>query len=415
MTSPTFDAVVAGGGAAGLFAAVTAARRGLSVLIAEPNEIPGRKLRITGKGRCNVTNDCAVGEFLRNVASGEKFLKSALYGFPPSAAVDFFEKLGVPLKTERGRRVFPQSDDANDIADALAGECVRLGVATSRAKLTDVKTADGRIASVTAGGEKVPCRSVILATGGLSYPKTGSTGDGYRLATALGHTVTATSASLVPLVSPDADCGEMQGLSLKNVRLRVYGAEGKPVFDDFGEALFTHFGLSGPLVLSASAHMRSFPYRAVFDLKPAIPDGELDARLVRELAGSANRDFRNALGGLLPRLMIPIFVRRSGIDPYKKCNSVTRAERLRTAALLRAFEVEISGTRPVDEAIITRGGVSAAEVNPRTMESKLVPGLHFAGEILDCDAYTGGYNLQIAWSTAFAAGNGVCADGTNQE
>jgi predicted Rossmann fold flavoprotein len=389
-----------------MFAAIVAARRGLRVTVFEPNAQLGRKLRITGKGRCNVTNDCTVADVIANVPTGGKFLMSALHAFPPSAAISFFEDLGVPLKTERGGRVFPVSDNANDVADALVREMRRLGVEILRGRVSAVNAADGSVTSVTADGDTLPCRAVIVATGGVSYPATGSTGAGYAIARAHGHTVAEPRASLVPLVSPDAFCGEMMGLSLRNVAMNVYDGEKKPIFQDFGELLFTHFGLSGPLALSASAHMRDFgkrEYRVALDLKPALDETTLDARLVRDLRENANRDFINALDNLLPRLMIPVIVARSGIDPHTKAHSVTREERRRLLEMLKSFDVAVSGTRPVAEAIITSGGVSTRELVPATMESKLTRNLHFAGEVLDCDAYTGGYNLQIAWSTAYAA------------
>ncbi|MDR0838483.1 MAG: NAD(P)/FAD-dependent oxidoreductase [Oscillospiraceae bacterium] len=407
-----YDAVVIGGGAAGMFSAIVAAERGARVMLVEPNNVLGKKLRITGKGRCNVTNDCAEREVIANIPTGGKFMQSAIYAFPPGRATEFFERLGVPLKTERGRRVFPVSDNANDVANALTRRLRELGVEVRRARAEKVVTSDGAVSAVIAGGE-VPCRSAVIATGGVSYPATGSTGDGYRLARELGHTVTPTRGSLVPLVSPDAFCAEMQGLALKNVRITVTDGGRKPVFEDFGELLFTHFGISGPLTLSASAHMREFgakEYAVSVDLKPALDEATLDRRILRDFEKFKNRDFANSLGELVNRLMIPVIVARSGIDGEKKVNSVTREERGRLLGLLKSFGIRISGPRPVDEAVITSGGVETREIVPATMESKLVRGLYFAGEVIDADAYTGGYNLQIAWATGYAAGVAAAAE-----
>jgi predicted Rossmann fold flavoprotein len=402
----TADLIVVGGGAAGMFAAARAAERGVSTLLLERNETLGRKLRITGKGRCNLTNDCAARDALENVPTGARFLQSAFYAYPPSEVMAYFEGLGVPLKTERGRRVFPVSDDANDVADALLRAMSRAGVAVRQGRAERILTENGAVCGVETSGGTLTCRAVILATGGKSYPATGSTGDGYRMAAELGHTVTELRPSLVPLVSPDAFCAEMQGLSLKNVRLTVSDGSKKPIFEDFGELLFTHYGISGPLTLSASAHMRDFhakTYTAVIDLKPALTREELDARLLRDFQSFANRDFSHALDKLLPRLMLPVVIRRAEIDPAKKTHSVTKAERARLLTLLKAFGVAISGPRPIEEAVITSGGVEPRELVPASMASKLVRGLYFAGEIIGADAYTGGYNLQIAWSTARAA------------
>ena len=401
------DAVVIGGGAAGTLCAALAAGRGLKAVLLEPNRERGRKLRITGKGRCNVTNDCSPREFIEAIPGDGRFLQSAVHRFSPQDAMAFFEGQGVPLKTERGRRVFPQSDHAGDIAGALARLCRRNGVEIRRERALSIKAGPAGVEAVVTERGEIPCRSAAVCTGGLSYPGTGSTGDGYRLAEELGHSVNPCRPSLVPLESPDAFCREMQGFSLRNVALSAYEDE-KLVYKELGEMLFTHFGVSGPLVLSASAHMRAFgraKYRLEIDLKPGLDEKKLDARILRDLDKYRNREFANCLSDLAGRAMIPVLVRLSGIAPEERANSVTREQRAGLVRLFKRFPVEISGPRPIAEAIVTAGGVSTREVNPRTMESKLVPGLYFAGEVLDLDAYTGGYNLQIAWSTAYVAAN----------
>ena len=401
------DVIVAGGGAAGLMTALTAARRGLSVLVLEPNGRTGKKLRITGKGRCNVTNDCEPQEFLNSVRSNPRFLKSALYAFPPSAAKEFFEELGVPLKTERGERVFPVSDNANDVADALERACRQAGVRFCKERLTGIETRDGRVSGAATDRGEHLCRAVVLCTGGVSYPGTGSTGDGYALAEALGHRIVPLRASLVPLEAEE-DCARMQGLSLRNVGLSLYHGD-KLLYREQGEMLFTHFGVSGPLVLSASTYLSGDvrDCRLELDLKPGLTPEKLDERLLRDFGENINRDFVNALDALLPQKMIPVLIDRSGIDPRCKVNTVTREQRLRLRDRIKRFPIRLSGIRPVEEAIITAGGVDVAEVKPRTMESKRVSGLYFAGEILDLDARTGGFNLQIAWSTGYAAGRSI--------
>jgi len=404
------ELVVIGGGAAGLMAAGRAASAGCRVTLLEKNEKLGRKLAITGKGRCNVTNDASLQDVLKNVPGNGRFLYSALTGFSTRDAMDFFEGLGVPLKVERGHRVFPVSDRAGDIVAALEAYGKRSGVRVLHAAAREIVTRDGAVCAVRTAAGEVPCDAVILATGGVSYRATGSDGWGHREARRLGHTVTPLRGSLVPLEAAGEDCAEMQGLSLRNIRLTVKDGSGKKVYSDFGELLFTHFGLSGPLVLSASAHLRDWEhtaYRAEIDLKPALDEEKLDARLLRDFEAYANRDFQNALGDLLHKKMIPVAVRRSGIPPETKVHSVTREQRRSLLHLLKAFPVELTGPRPVNEAIVTAGGVLVTEVDPRTMASKRVPGLYFAGEILDVDAYTGGFNLQIAWSTAVAAAKGA--------
>ena len=403
------DLVVIGGGAAGMMCAVMAARRGLSVTILDRNLQLGRKLRITGKGRCNVTNACDIREFMANIPGDGRFLYSAMSRFGTREVMAFFESLGVPLKIERGNRVFPVSDNANDIADALVKECRRLGVQMLRTSARRLLTQEGAVCGVLTDEGELSCRAAAVCTGGLSYPKTGSDGTGYRLAREAGHTVTPTRPSLVPLTSEDPWCAQMQGFSLRNVSLSAYEGE-KPVFRELGEMLFTHFGVSGPLVLSASAKMRNMgtsEYRLLIDFKPGLDEKKLDARLLRDFEKYANREFKNALGDLVGRSMIPVLVRLSEIPEDKPVREITREERQRLGRLIKAFPVTVTGFRPIDEAIVTAGGVSTKEVNPRTMESKLVSGLYFAGEVLDLDAYTGGFNLQIAWCTGRVAGESV--------
>lgn len=391
--------------------ALTAAQRGLNVVLLEPNKMLGKKLRITGKGRCNVTNNCDIKTILANIPGDGRFLYSALNRLGPQDTMALFEALGVPLKTERGSRVFPVSDRSHDIANALERAYAHAGGRVVHAAATDILTQDGAVSAVVTTEGTIDCDAAVICTGGLSYPLTGSTGDGYRLAQRLGHTVTPTRASLVPLESDDPWCAEMQGFSLRNVTLTVYDEQNKAIYSDLGEMLFTHFGVSGPLVLSASAHMRDFSqhkYRLSIDLKPALDEKKLDARILRDFQKYANRDFKNALYDLAGHAMIPVLVRLSGIPEDTKVNAITREQRHRLVELFKHFPVSVTGTRPIDEAIITSGGVSLKEVNPRTMGSKLVPGLYFAGEVLDLDAYTGGFNLQIAWSTGYVAGNAVC-------
>ena len=402
------DIVVVGGGAAGMMAAVTAARMGASVTLVERNRKVGRKLYITGKGRCNVTNHCSPEEVRAAVSRNGKFLYSALEHTPPAWAEEFFEALGVPLKVERGNRVFPVSDKSADIIDALFFELKRLKVPVIQGRVVRIHAQAVELES----GDRLSCKAVILATGGLSYPATGSTGDGHRLARELGHTVVDIKPSLAPLESPDPFCGKMQGLALKNVALTVKNQKKKTVFQEQGELLFTHFGLSGPLVLSASAHMRDFDkeqYTCAIDLKPALDEATLDARLVRELSAGANKDMDNLLGALAPRLLVPVLLERADIPGNKKAHDLTKGERRRLLELFKSFTVAVSGPRPIEEAIITSGGVKTSEVDPKTMMSKKVSGLFFAGELLDVDACTGGFNLQIAWATGRAAGEGAAA------
>lgn len=392
-----------------MMCAATAAERGLDVILLEPNRMMGKKLRITGKGRCNVTNNCDIKTIMANIPGGGKFLYSALNRFSPQDVMQLFENLGVPMKTERGNRVFPVSDKSGDIVGALQNYMDSTGVRIVSRAATGLVIEDGAITGVRTKTGVISCRNAVICTGGLSYPLTGSTGDGLQFAKQAGHTVTACRPSLVPLESPNAYCGQMQGFSLRNVTLSAF-ENNKLIYKELGEMMFTHFGVTGPLVLSASAHMRNMgtaDYRLEIDLKPALDEEKLDARILRDFEEQKNKEFKNALGGLAGRTMIPVLVELSGIDPETKVHSITRQQRRDLVQLFKHFPVEISGTRPFPEAIVTAGGVALNEVNPRTMESKLVSGLYFAGEVLDLDAYTGGYNLQIAWSTAYVAGNAV--------
>lgn len=411
--------VVIGGGASGMMAAITAAERGAEVTLLEPNERLGKKLNITGKGRCNLTNDADRDAFFAAVPRNGRFLYSSLARFGPRDAMAFFESLGVPLKTERGRRVFPVSDRAFDVSAALERrlKALRMKIVRDRAVTVEASeraateegnaaTAENAVTGVKGERGTYPADAVILATGGVSYPATGSTGEGHRIAQELGHTITPLRGSLVPLCERGNRCKRMQGLTLRNVGLTVWEDE-KKIHSGFGELLFTHFGVSGPLILSASAHMRRFDacrYRLEIDLKPALDSDALDKRLLSDFRKYANSDFANALNDLLPRKLIPVIIEDSGIAPDVKAHDLTRIQRRELLRLLKAFPIDIAGTRPVTEAVVTSGGVDVAEVSPKTMESKLVRGLYFAGEILDVDAYTGGYNLQIAWSTGYAAG-----------
>ena len=401
--------LIIGGGAAGMMAAIHAAYSGAEVTLLEKNDTCGKKLRITGKGRCNVTNDCTLQEFLQNVPRNPRFLYAALNYLSGEDVCRFFEDRGVPLKVERGRRVFPVSDRAEDIVRCLSDAVREAGVRLQRGRARSLRVEDGRVTGcLLESGEALLADRVILCTGGVSYPRTGSDGDGHRLAREVGHSVTALIPSLIPLTSSNKDCAALQGLSLRNVSLSVVEiASGKTVYEDFGEMMFTHFGMTGPMVLSASAHLsevKAGKYRAEINLKPALDEKTLDARILSDFTKYQNKDFLNALGDLLPQKMIPVIIARSGISPRKKVNSVTREERKALVDTIRRFAVEIDGFRPITEAIVTRGGVAVNEVSPKTMESKLVSGLYLAGELLDVDAYTGGYNLQIAFSTGALAG-----------
>lgn len=406
---PMYDVIVVGGGAAGCMAALAAADRGARVTLLERNAKLGRKLYITGKGRCNLTNASSVQECLSQIPRNAKFLTSAVTQFPPEKVMAFFEGLGVPLKVERGNRVFPASDRAADVIDALLRALRKAGVDIVQERAEALLLEEGAVRGVKGeSGQKYPCKAVILATGGLSYPATGSTGDGYRMAKTAGHTVTPLRASLVPLEA--ADCGAMQGLSLRNVALQIKTQKGKTLFREQGELLFTHFGLSGPLVLSASAHMDDFEgekYTAYIDLKPALDGETLDRRLVRELGTGANRALRHVLETLEPKSLIPLLLERSGLTGDEKGSTVTREQRRKLGEVIKSLAFSVEGPRPIREAIVTAGGVNVREVSPKDMGSKLCKGLYLAGEMLDVDAYTGGFNLQIAWATGRAAGEGA--------
>ena len=400
--------IVVGGGAAGLFAAISAAENGADVILLEKNERCGKKLRITGKGRCNVTNDCTTEEFLQNVPSNPRFLYSALSALSTQDVKDFFEAEGVPLKTERGKRVFPVSDKAEDIVSALVSACLARGVKIINEKVLSLVINENKINGViTESGER-SADAVIICTGGRSYTRTGSDGDGYKFAKAAGHTVTPLLPSLVPITCAGKLCPSLQGLSLKNVSLTITDKNTKKeVYSDFGEMMFTHFGITGPMVLSASAHLpdvASGKYEAHINLKPALDEKTLDARILSDFAKYANKDLINALGDLLPKKLIPVTVSLSGIDPRKKINSITREERQALIGVIRGLRLSLTGFRPLEEAIITKGGVSVKEIDPKTMASKKCSGLYFAGEVIDVDAYTGGFNLQIAFSTGLLAG-----------
>ena len=402
-----YDVIVIGGGPAGMFAAITAAQCGSRVLLLEANDRLGKKLLITGKGRCNVTNDCTGQEVLQNIPRNGRFLFSALENCPPSYVIDFFENHGCPLKTERGNRVFPISDKSASVLEALRNTMHRLNVKVQTARAEKILTVDGVVTGVKTQSGMVAAPAVILATGGVSYPTTGSTGDGYRMAKALGHTIVEPVGSLVPLETAGSACQRMQGLSLRNVAVKLLDGKGKVLYKDFGELLFTHFGISGPTALSASAHMKGEGCRFIIDLKPALDENKLNDRILRDLDMYKNRTMENALTDLLPHSMIPVVLDILSVPADLEANSFTKQQRRALVELLKAFPVEIVGKRPVAEAIITSGGIKVSEINPKTMESKLVSGLYFAGEIIDCDAYTGGFNLQIAWATGYAAGVSV--------
>ena len=402
-----YDVLVIGGGPAGMFAAITAAQQGKRVLLLERNDRLGKKLLITGKGRCNVTNNCDSAEILQNIPRNGRFLYSAMTEFPPKRIMDFLEESGCPLKTERGNRVFPVTDRSQSVLETLKNQMRCHGVTVRTARVREILTDNGVVIGVETDRGSFNARSVILATGGVSYPTTGSTGDGYAMAKALGHTIIEPQGSLVPLETAGNDCQDMQGLALRNVSVKLVNAKGKALYKDFGELLFTHFGVSGPTVLSASCHLKGEGCKLVIDLKPALDEGKLNDRILRDLDMYQNRAMENALTDLLPRSMIPVVLRRLEIDSQMQANSLTKQKRRALVELLKAFPVEITGKRPVSEAIITSGGVKTSEIDPKTMESKLIPGLYFAGEVIDCDAYTGGFNLQIAWATAYAAGMSV--------
>jgi hypothetical protein len=401
-----YDVIIIGGGASGAMAGITSARMGRKVAIIEKNGYIGKKINITGKGRCNVTNNCPNEELMLNVPRNPKFLYSAFSNFSSQDTMDFFESLGVPLKTERGNRVFPISDKAMDISKALQRELKSLGVKLLEETATEILVEDNICKGVKTDKNTYLSESVLIATGGKSYTGTGSTGDGYTFARSVGHTVTKLVPSLVPIVAEEKYCSDMMGLSLKNVRLNLMDGE-KCIYSELGEMLFTHFGVSGPLVLSASSHidkMQQHRYRILIDLKPALSVETLDKRIQRDFSENINKTFINSLNKLLPNKIIPVVAKLSKIKFDTKVNQITKEQRLELVNVLKNFPVTVKDFRPLDEAIITSGGVSTKEVNPKTMESKLVKGLYFSGEVLDVDAYTGGFNLQIAWATGYVSG-----------
>lgn len=404
--------IVVGGGAAGMMAAITSARNGHKVTLLEQNEKLGKKLFITGKGRCNITNASDMEVLFSNVVTNTKFLYSAFYSFDNNQTVAFFKELGLKTKIERGERVFPESDKSSDVISVLQKELKKLDVKVLLyTKVEEILEENGHTKGVIIkkDGKKknIMADAVIVATGGISYPSTGSTGDGYRFAKNVGHTVTKLYPALVPFEIEEAFVKELQGLSLKNVELTLFTGK-KKIYDGFGEMLFTHYGISGPLVLSASSyvsgHIQKSPIEVEIDLKPALSEEQLDARILRDFEELKNKQFKNALDKLLPQKLIPVIVELSGIERNKSINSVTKEERGRLAKLLKHFRMHIKVLRGYKEAIITKGGISVKEINPQTMESKIIKGLYFVGEVLDLDALTGGYNLQIAWSTAYLAG-----------
>lgn len=402
--------IVIGGGAAGMMAAAAAAKQGGKVILYEKNEKLGKKLFITGKGRCNLTNACDMETLFDSVVTNSKFLYSAFYGFDNQMTIRFFEEAGCRTKIERGERVFPVSNHSSDVIKALEGQLKKWKVEVRlNAQVKDLLVKDGRIAGIRLQkGEEEQADAVIIAAGGLSYPLTGSTGDGFRMAEKKGHTVKETHPSLVPLVIKEEWCRNLQGLSLKNVSIELVEKDKKTFYNGFGEMLFTHFGVSGPLILSASSYYVGRKSRdnikLVLDLKPALTKEQLDKRLLRDFEENLNKQFKNSLGGLFPSKLIPVMIELSGIDGDKKVHEITKEERKNFVELMKHMEMTVTGTRDYAEAIITRGGIHLKEVNPSTMESKLVGGLYFAGEMLDLDALTGGFNLQIAWSTGYLAG-----------
>lgn len=407
--------VIIGGGAAGMLASVIAARNGHEVHLFEKNEKLGKKLYITGKGRCNITNACDTEELFPNILSNRKFMYSSIYGFSNHAMMEFLEELGLKLKIERGDRVFPESDKSSDVIQTLAKEMRRLGVNVNlNSKVTEVLCESGCISGIKIekNGKKqtVNTEKLIVATGGISYASTGSTGDGHAFARTVGHTVTKLSPGLVPFNVKEEWVKDLQGLSLKNVQTRIY-CENKEIYSDFGEMLFTHFGVSGPLILSAGSCVKDDMFAKgvilAIDLKPTLSFEQLDARILREAQDNINKDWGNVIEHFLPKKMIPVMLDKIGIPSNRKMNTITREDRKKIADNMKQLSVTLTGFRGYSEAIITRGGVSVKEINPTTMESKIVNGLYFAGEVIDVDAVTGGFNLQIAWSTAYAAASSI--------
>ncbi len=404
MSNNHFDIAVIGGGAAGMMAAISAAMYGANVVILEKNHILGKKMRITGKGRCNITNACEDTVFFENIPVNSKFMYSAYYNFNNFALQKFLADNGLELKTERGGRVFPKSDKAIDVVNVFIKILQDLNVDVLFSRVRNIQKNSSGFFEISLVDNKITSVAVILATGGVSYPLTGSTGDGYKFAQKFGHHITDLKPSLVPIEISEQYCTELQGLSLKNVGIKVCDNE-KCVYSDFGEMMFTHFGVTGPIVLSSSSHIKSDKnYKLYIDLKPALSAEMLDKRLLRDFSQFINKNFSNSLDLLLPKKLIPVIIELSGIHPDKKVNSITKAERENLVALMKGFPISVKGLRPIEEAIITSGGVQLQEVNPSTMESRLCNNLYFCGEVLDVDAYTGGFNLQIAFSTGYLAG-----------
>ena len=404
--------VIIGAGPAGMTAAYSASQNGIDVVLVEKNERVGRKLLITGKGRCNITNNCEVEELIANVNTNGKFLYSAFYTFTNDAVMEMFESLGVRLKTERGNRVFPESDRAMDVVDAMARLIKRKNIKLVTGKtVKDIKEKNGKVESVVlSDGKEIKTNAVIIATGGASYQRTGSTGDGYRLAEKLGHKITPLKPSLIGLEIQEDFVHKLKGLSLRNVAINVYGKKNKKIYDDFGEMEFTDYGVDGPIIKSASCIMRDLSkesYKISLDLKPALDHEKLDKRVQRDFQKYINKRFENSLSDLLPSKMIPVVVELSGIDPATPVNSITKEERRNLVNTIKNIEMHVKRYRPIEEAIVTSGGVKTSEINSSTMESKLVEGLYFAGEVIDVDAYTGGFNLQIAFSTGYLAGMSI--------
>jgi predicted Rossmann fold flavoprotein len=410
------DIIVIGGGAAGMFAAGFAGKNGKNVTLIEKNPILGKKLLITGKGRCNITNNCDVKELIANIAVNGKFLTNVFYGFPSADAVSFFEEVGLQVKTERGNRVFPVSDKAADVVKALEGFLHQHNVKSITVAVKDIKKFGNIFAVRLVDDTVLRTQKVIIATGGKSYPGTGSTGDGYKFARDFGHNITKIKPALVPIEAKDfvihgktitnVQVADLQGLSLKNAAIKITDNADKTIYKDFGEMLFTHFGVSGPMILSASSVVKKIDnHKLSIDLKPALDEKQLDARIQRDFKLNSNKRYENILKFLVPKKLIPVIIQLSGIEPEKQVNQINKSERRNLVYLLKNLNVRLEKFRSIKESIITSGGVDVKEINPKNMESKLIEGLYFAGEVIDCDAYTGGFNLQIAWSTGFAAGN----------
>lgn len=404
--------IVIGAGPAGMMCAGTAASNGANVLLIERNKFVGRKLMITGKGRCNVTNNCSKDDFIKFVPTNGRFLYSAINNFSPEDAMNFFEDRKCKLKIERGNRVFPETDNAKDIVNTLFKFVKNSGVRLIEGRVDEIIEKNKKVEGIKLkDGRTITADKVVIACGGKSYPGTGSSGDGYKLAKQLGHTIIQLKPSLVPLNITEKFCRDLQGLSLKNVALEVFDNEKKKViYKDFGEMLFTHFGVSGPIILSASAHMRNIvsgKYSLAIDLKPALSFEQLDKRVLRDFSENIHKDFSNSLGKLLPQKIIPVIIELSGIKPNTKCDQITKEMRKKIVNLLKRFMLTVSSFRPINEAIVTSGGISVKEINPKTMQSKIIDGLFFAGEVIDIDAYTGGFNLQIAFSTGYTAANSI--------